>query len=280
MGVVSPHDNAFVEWLTNRAHVCVSEYVNASPRNPSWSVGKLEFACDRNSLYNMLYDFDPNRPMYIRGNMDTYANFFAGMLIHEKMPLLDYQEVYMELDGIGGHFDDLSACGRWLVDKKTLSKVENWTNKYLPRENHCRQLTFYRAIAHYGELLEEIRVDDKVAYHDAEPLVVGHKPKWNIKQMHIAYMPMNNVPDVRIAEPPQKWIDIPIRAAAKMLLRKKDDVTAHMDNGTLPLRRHGYECKYCNHYSECHNAGEDCIQLPDHLLGSLETMPMLGGGGE
>jgi hypothetical protein len=280
LGIVQPEDNMFAAFLHERVHLAVAEYCNGSPRSPSYSVGKLEFYCDRNGCFNMIYDFDPNRPMYIRGNRDSYSNFFAGMLIHDKLPILDYQEVHMELNGVGAHFDDLSACGRWLLDKKTLSDVQNWTNNYLPRTSHCRQITFYRAIAHFGTLLENVEIDGEVQMFNDESLVVGHKPKFNIKKVNILYMPMNDVTDVRVAELPRKWTDMPVQAAAKMLLDKKDKIDAHMMNGTLPERSPSYECKYCRWYDDCYNSGKYEVEIPDYLQAKLSSMPTVGGGHE
>ena len=124
--IVKPRDDPFVNFIHERVNLAVAKFCNASPRAPSWSVGKLEFYCDRNSYYNMVYDFDPNRPMYIQADKTGYGNIFTGMALHEVVEILPYQEVHMEFEEIGGHFDDLSACGRWLIDKKTLTKVENY----------------------------------------------------------------------------------------------------------------------------------------------------------
>jgi hypothetical protein len=278
MGVIQPQDDPFANFLHERVNLAVAQYCNQSPRAPAYSVGKLEFHCERNGCYNMLYDFDPNRASFIRGNRDSYSNFFAGMLIHEMMPILDYQEVHMELDGVGAHFDDLSACGRWLVDKKTLSDVQGWTNKYLPREFHERQITYYRAVAHFGSLLSDVKIDGEVQKFKDEPLVVGFKPRFNIKQAHILYMPMNDVTDARVALPDRKWLDVPPQAAAKMLLNKRDRIDSHMTNGTLPARDCTYECKYCRWYDECFNTGGHDVQMPEYLLAKLDTMPSLGGG--
>jgi hypothetical protein len=280
MGIVQPKDNIFAAFVHERVHLAIAEYCNESPRFPSYSVGKLEFYCDRNGCFNMLYDFDPNRPMYIRGNKKSYSNFFTGMLIHEKLRILDYQEVHMELDGVGGHFDDLSACGRWLIDKKTLVDVLNWTNKYLPREMHCRQITFYRALAHFGTLVEDVEIDGEVQMFNDEPLVAGHKPQFNIKKVNIVYLPMNDVADPRYAEVDRKWMDMPVQAAAKMLLDKKDRIDSHMTNGTLPERSPSYECGYCRWYDDCYNTGKYEVNIPDYLAAKLDTMPTLGGGYE
>lgn len=280
MGIIEPQDDPFASFLHERVNLAVAGYCNSSPRSPAYSVGKLEFYCDRNGCYNMLYDFDPNRPTFIRGNKDSYSNFFAGMLIHDKLPILDYQEVHMELDGIGAHFDELSACGRWLVDKKTLHDVQGWTNKYLPREMHERQITFYRAIAHYGSLVSDVVVNGEVQLYKGQPLIAGFKPQFNIKLVHLLYMPMNDVTDVRVAVPDRKWTDMPPQAAAKMLLSKKDRIDSHLTNGTLSDRCPSYECKYCRYYDECYNTGSYDVEMPEYLLAKLDTMPGLGGGGD
>lgn len=278
--IVKPRDDVFVNFIHERVNLAVTKYCNASPRAPSWSVGKLEFYCDRNSCYNMIFDFDPNRPVFIQADKKGYGNIFTGMALHEVIEILPYQEVHMEFEGIGGHFDDLSACGRWLVDKKTLTKVENWTNKYLPRENHCRQITFYRVLAHFGTLLEDI-VDREgnVVEFEGRKMVAGEKPKFNIKKAHIVYMPMNAANDVRVAELESKWLDIPIQAAAQMLLSKKDRVEEHMIADTLPDRAVSYECGYCRWYAKCWNTGDYDKEMPEYLDAKLQTMSTMGGGG-
>ena len=278
--LLEPQDSIYAAFLHERVNLAVAEYCNGSPRSPSFSVGKLEFACDRNGCFNMLYDFDPNRPMYIRGNKQSYSNFFAGMAIHDLLKILDYQEVNMELDGIGGHFDEFSACGRWLVDKKTLFDVQYWTNNYLPRETHCRQITFYRALAHYGTLVEDVVVDGEIQMFEDEPLVVGRKPKFNIKKAHLMYMPMNQVTDLRVFAPDLKWLNMPPQAAAKILIEKKDNINTHMTEGTFPARSPSYECTYCRWYDDCYNTGNQGAEIPDYLDAKLSALPTLGGSHE
>jgi len=279
--IIDPKDDLFANFIHERVNLAITKYCNSSPRGPSWSVGKLEFYCDRNSLYNMIFDFDPNRPNYFKANKDGYGNIFSGMVLHDVIPILDYQEVNMEFEEIGGHFDDLSACGRWLVDKKTLTKVENWTNQYLPRESHCRQITFYRVLAHFGTLKEPILdKDGEVVVFNGVEMAAGAKPKFNIKKAHIVYMPMNAANDVRVADLNKKWMDIPIQAAAQMLLGKKDRVEEHMLAGTFPERAVSYECKYCQWYADCWNTGDYDKSIPEYLDIKLQTMSSLGGGGE
>lgn len=278
---IKPREDVFSNFIHEKVNLQVNKHCNDSPRAPSWSVGKLEFYCDRNSYYNMLYDFDPNRPYYFRGGKKNYGNIFAGRSIHEKIAILPFQEVYMEFEGIGGHFDDLSSCGTWLIDKKTLDNVENWTNYYIPRESHCRQVTFYRVLAHYGTLKEDVLdINGEVAYCNGIKLEVGVKPKFNIKKAHIVYMPMNNVNDVRVTEPDRQWLDIPVQGAASMLLGKKDRVEEAMLSGVPPSRAISFECDYCHWYDTCFNTGDDYDKdVPEHIKAKLETSLTLGGGG-
>lgn len=279
MGVIESRDDPFANFIHERVNLCMTKFCNRSPRAPGWSVGKLEFYCDRNSLYNMIYDFDPDRPQYIEADKRGYANIFSGMLIHEIVDILDYQEVYMEFEEIGGHFDDLSACGSWLIDKKTLAEVENWTKNYLPYEGHQRQISFYRVLAHFGVLKEDVLTKDgEIATYNGIELVAGVRPRFNIKKANIVYMPMNKVSDLYVTDPEQKWLSIPVQAAAQMLLDKKDRVEEHMVNGTLPERAEGYECKICRWYGKCHNTGDYDKTMPEYLIARLQSMSTIGGG--
>jgi len=263
----------FANWIHERVNLSVGKFCNSSPRAPSFSVGKLEFSCDKNSYYNMVYDFDPNRPDFIRANKDGYSRIFVGMALHDVVHVLPLQEVHMEYDGIGAHLDDLSLCGRMLVDKKFLSKVEGWTNKYLPRSMHSRQISFYRAVAKYGTLLSDVVVDGKVLFE------AGETPGWNVKKVYIVYMPMSDPLDVRVAVPPNRWLNMPVKGCANKLLEKKDTVEEHMLNNTVPLRSYSFECTYCRWYDKCHNMDVDYDEpMPDYLLHKLDILPSLGGG--
>lgn len=272
MGVLKPTEDIFAEFIHERVHKAVAKYCNKSPRLPSFSVGKMKAYCDRNTYYNMLYDFDPDRPQHIRADRAGYARMFTGMVLHDAMPILPLQEVNMEFDGIGAHIDDLSIDGQMLLDKKFLSKVEGWTDKYLPRVWDVRQTAFYRAIAKYGTLLNDVVHDGKVLYN------AGTKPGWNVKKVFIVYMPMNDPTDVRVAEPPKEWMNISAEAVLKTLLKKKDIVEAHMIEGTPPPRKVGdFECNYCQWYDICFNT-EDDDDVAEYVQVKLDTSPTLGGG--
>jgi hypothetical protein len=119
-----------------------------------------------------------------------------------------------------------------------------------------------------------------IAIYNGIELRTGVRPKFNIKKASIVYMPMNAVNEVMYTEPERKWLDIPVQAAAQMLLGKKDRIEEHMVNGTLPERCEGFECKYCHWYKDCHNTGDYDKTMPDYLIAKLRSMSTLGGGGE
>lgn len=272
MGVLRPEDDIFAEYIHERVHKAVVDYCNRYPRGPSFSVSKMKNYCDRNTYYNMIYDFDPDRPDHIRADRAGYARMFTGMALHDVMKILPLQEVNMEFDGIGAHIDDLSLDGQLLIDKKFLSKVEGYTNKYLPRIWDVRQTAFYRAIAKYGTLLKDVVYNGEVL-HEA-----GTKPGWNVKKVYIVYMPMNSPTDVRVAEPSKEWSNISSDAMLKMLLKKKDIVEAHLIEGTPPSRKvSDFECNYCKWYDICFSTDIE-EEMSEYLQIKLNTSKTLGGG--
>lgn len=272
MVVIRPEEDIFAEHIHERVHRAVANYCNRHPRTPSFSVGKMKNSCDRNTYYNMLYDFDPDRPEHIQADRAGYARMFTGMVLHDAISILPLQEVNLEFDGIGAHIDDLSLDGQLLLDKKFLSKVENWTDKYLPRTWDVRQTAYYRALAKYGTLLTDVVHDGKVLYH------AGEKPEWNVKKVYIVYMPMFDPTDVRVTEPPKEWSNVSAEAVLKGLLRKKDIVESHLIEGTPPDRKvSDFECSYCQWYAKCFNA-EDSEAMSEYLQIKLDTAATMGGG--
>jgi len=277
--VYKPEDDALYEWIYRRLQLSVAKYVNANPRSPSWSVGKLEFACTRNGFCNMRYDFDPERPTYANMNLEGYENAFAGMLNHEEIKILPIQEahigVYDDQEGdwiISGHIDDIYYDGKILLDKKTLKNVVNYTAKYLPRTMHCRQTNYYRGLVKFGVAKDDI-VDTSgfVVVERGEPI------DWDIKKQIILYMAMNGVLTKSfITEPSSEWLDIPTRVVFNDLITKRNYIKHCLEDDEIPLPEPGWECQYCAWSAFCFNADDyDDFAMPHEMETILEGLPDL-----
>ena len=277
--VYQPEDDDLVAWLYRRLQQAVAKYVNASTRQPAWSVGKLEFNCLRNGFCNMRYDFDPERPSYFRAGLDGYENVFAGQLIHEFLPILPVQELhatyYDDEEGeyvMFGHIDDLFYDGKILLDKKTLKNVKNYTSNYLPRVMHCRQTNFYRGLVKYGIAADEVKdMHGFTLVEKDEPI------NWDIKRQLIVYLSMNAVlTKVFWAEPSREWLDIPSKVCFSQLMEKRRDIKQHLEDDSIPEPTAGWECQYCKWTDFCINNEEyDDYTMPHEMEKILEGYPTL-----
>lgn len=275
--VYKPEDDILYQWIYRRLQLAVAKYVNSSPRGPAWSVGKLEFDCTRNSFCNMRYDFDPERPTYVRANLEGYENFFSGEIIHEKLPILPIQEMHVKVhdneegeDIMFGHIDDIFYDGKILLDKKTLRDVKGYTANYLPRTMHCRQTNYYRGIVKYGIAADEIL--------DTSGFVVLDKDEpvnWDIKKQIILYMAMNAVLTKSfITEPSDAWLSISTRVCFNDLLAKRRYIKQCLQDDNIPPPMPGWECQYCAWWDFCANADDyDDYTMPHEMETILEGLP-------
>ena len=277
MPVIKPEDDPVVEWVHRRVQLCVAEYVNASPRPPSWSVGKLEFACIRNGYYNMKYDFDPERPAYTRGGRSTYGNFFVGRLVHENIKILPIQEMHIVVkddagrDLMFGHLDEVYYDGSILIDKKTLMDVKSYTASQLPRTIHCRQINYYRGLLKYGFAAEDIK--DVYGFVIVEK---GAKVNWDVKRELLVYIPAGDLLSIMVAEPDRSWTDIPTRECLREVLRKRDAIEVCLSAGTPTRPSTSWECAYCSWYDICINEDEPGnYNLPEDTVTHLQSLPAL-----
>ena len=277
--IYKPEDDDLVEWLNRRLQLAVAKYVNASPRSPAWSVGKLEFDCLRNGFCNMKYDFDPERPTYFRAGIEGHENVFSGMLIHEYLPILPIQElhatVYDDEEGeyvMFGHIDDIYYDGKVLLDKKTLKNVQSYTGRYLPRTMHCRQTNYYRGLIKYG-----IAAEDVIDVGGFTVIDKGDPINWDVKRQIILYMSMNAILTKNFfTEPNREWLGIPTRVCFRELMEKRRKIKEHLEDDTIPTPQTGYECNYCRWADFCLNRDDhDDFTMPHEMAQILEGYPDL-----
>lgn len=185
-------------------------------RGNSIHVTDLVYYCLRHAYYAK------QQPQYSLSREGILA-VWIGKRLHET-PLCERHEVELsyEADGVDieGRIDELcNINGEWvIVDKKTTRNTPS-----TPHEHYVKQLTYYAWLAKQALGIE-------------------------VKRVALLY--------INVAANEVKVITIPltplaVEQAGRELLEKAKILHQSLTNNTLPPRKFGWLCNYCQYFKRC-----------------------------